>query len=148
MRNFFQKYMMFMQGRYGSDSLNKFLAVVLIVIWVINIFSGLFIWMLPWQAGMTIRIILSVLSLATAGFLVFRFLSRNINRRIAENRKFVSLYTPAKQWFKLNIRKFKERKEYKYVKCPDCKAQLRVKNIKGKHTICCPKCKKEFTKKI
>jgi VanZ family protein len=46
------------------------------------------------------------------------------------------------------IKKFKERKEFKYLKCPYCKAQLRVKNQKGSHGVRCPKCRSEFKVKI
>lgn len=148
MRNIYEKLAIFMQGRYGFDSLNKFLLTVFFIIWGVNIIGTLFLWLLPFGAAMTVRIVVSLLMLATFGIFLFRFLSRNINKRISENAKFKKIFTSVKQWFSLNIRKFKERKEYKYVKCPDCKAQLRVKNIKGKHTICCPKCKKEFVKKI
>ena len=38
MRNFFQKIMLFMQGRYGMDALNGCLLVLAAVIWTINIF--------------------------------------------------------------------------------------------------------------
>ncbi len=146
MRNFMQKFMNFMQGRYGSDSLNKFLFGSLIVMMIIRIFLSV-----PARFSFTVWIIqfaLFLLELAILSFLAFRFLSRNINKRSLENRQFLKLWTPVKAWFKLTVQKFKDRKEYRYLKCPVCKSQLRVKNKKGVHTIRCPRCKSEFNKKI
>lgn len=138
MQNFIQKLMIFMRGRYGTDTFNNFLFVVTLIIWFVNIFVF----------NNTASLILSLIQLAIFSYLIFRALSRNINRRCAENRKFLKIYNPAKNWFMLTKRKFKERKDFKYIKCPACKAQLRVKNQKGTHTVCCPKCKSEFKKKI
>lgn len=138
MRNLMQKIAVFMQGRYGTDKLNNSLFVLFLVLWVINAFVFHF-----WTS-----VILDVLELAVIGLIVFRSLSRNITKRSAENRRFLPIYNKITMWAKLNIRKFKERKEYKYLKCPVCKAQLRVKNRKGEHRVRCPKCRNEFNKKI
>ena len=138
MRSFFARFMNFMQGRYGLDSFGKFLFCVSLGIW----FIGIFVFHFP------ARLIIRLIGLAVAGYAVFRALSMNIVKRSAENRTFVKLYTPVKAWFKLTAQKFRDRKYYRYIKCPSCKAQLRVKNKKGKHTVCCPKCGREFEKKI
>ena len=50
--------------------------------------------------------------------------------------------------FAQSRRQFRERDTYRYLKCPSCKAQLRVRAIKGKHNVRCPKCGSEFEKKI
>lgn len=138
MRNLMQKFAIFMQGRYGMDTLNNFLLAVLFVLWIINIFV---FFTIP-------SLVLDLLELVVIGLIIFRMLSRNINKRSLENRKFVPVYNSVKNWFSLTIRKFKERKEFRYIKCPFCKAQLRVKNKKGKHTVHCPRCGREFDKKI
>ena len=90
---------MFMQGRYGMDSLNGCILIVAGILWLVNLF---------------VRPLVPSLVL----------------------------------WATESIRKFKERKEYKYLKCPFCKAQLRVRNQKGDHGVRCPKCRKEFRVKI
>lgn len=127
-----------MQGRYGFDKLNNTLFALFILIWFINIFVRN-----PYA-----RIVMLILEALTIVLLVFRMMSRNINKRAAENRKFAPVYDAVVGFFKLNYRKFKDRKEYRYIKCPICKAQLRVRNTKGKHTVRCPKCGSEFEKKI
>lgn len=138
MRNLMQKFMIFMQGRYGTDTLNNFILVVALVLWFINIFVFSFI----------ASTVISLFELSLLGLAIFRSLSRNITKRSAENRKFLPVYNSVKSWFKLSYRKFKDRKDFRYLKCPVCKAQLRVKNKKGVHTVSCPRCKSEFEKKI
>lgn len=138
MRNILQKFAIFMQGRYGTDTLNNCLLGVILVLWIVNIFVFNF----------TATLIIDLIQLAVIGLFIFRSLSRNIAKRSAENRKFLPFYDTVKNWCTLTWKKIKDRKEYRYLKCPVCKAQLRVKNRKGNHTVRCPKCGSEFNKKI
>ncbi|MBQ1453965.1 MAG: hypothetical protein IIZ23_08340 [Ruminococcus sp.] len=132
------KFMRFMQGRYGFDTLNGFLFILALLVHIANIF----VW------GYIPSIVLYAVSTALMGWAIFRSLSRNINMRSRENRIFRKAYDPVKKWALIRIRKFKERKDFKYIKCPACKAQLRVKNQKGQHGVRCPKCRYEFKVKI
>ena len=132
------KFMRFMQGRYGFDTLNGFLFIWALLVHIANIF----VW------GYIPSIVLYAVSTALMGWAIFRSLSRNINMRSRENRIFRKAYDPVKKWVLFQIRKFKERKDFKYIKCPACKAQLRVKNQKGQHGVRCPKCRYEFKVKI
>lgn len=127
-----------MQGRYGTDKLNNTLFVLFFVLWIVNIFVF----------NRTASYIIDIFELLVIALIIFRSLSRNITARSAENRKFLPVYNAVVGWFKLTVKKFKDRKDYRYVKCPVCKAQLRVKNKKGNHTVRCPRCGSEFNKKI
>ena len=138
MRNFFEKFMMFMQGRYGIDSLNGFILVLSFVIWTVNIFVF----------NRLAHYIIMVVQLLLVALFIFRMLSRNVTMRSAENRRFQKVYEPVKNWVQLTYKRIRDRKDYRYLKCPVCKAQLRVKNIKGRHNVRCPKCRSEFEKKI
>ena len=138
MRNFFERFMMFMQGRYGMDSLNGFILVLSFVIWTVNIFVF----------NRLAHYIIIVVQLLLVALFIFRMLSRNVTMRSAENRRFQKVYEPVKNWVQLTYKRIRDRKDYRYLKCPVCKAQLRVKNIKGRHNVRCPKCKSEFEKKI
>ena len=138
MQEFLQKIMVFMQGRYGHDQLNTSILVLVIILNLVNVFVF----------AIVPSTIISVIGYALIVYAVFRMLSRNIEKRKAENRVILPAYNAVANWVKLSIKKFRERKEYRYVKCPDCKAQLRVRNVKGKHTVKCPRCSKEFKKKI
>ena len=136
--SFFQRIRLFMQGRYGMDSLNVFILCVAGLVWLANIFVWAFV---P-------SLILWLVEMGLVALTIVRMLSRNINMRALENRRFQKIYTPVKEWVQLQIRKFRERKDYKYLKCPTCKAQLRVRNQKGDHGVRCPKCRTEFRVKI
>ena len=138
MQNFLQKVMMFMQGRYGSDQLNTSILAVVLLLTLVNTFVFNFI----------ASIIISLSVFALLGWATFRSLSRNIEKRRAENTAFLPVFNAVTGWVKLTIKKFRERKEYRYVKCPVCKSQLRVRNVKGSHTVRCPRCSNEFKKKI
>ncbi len=138
MRNFFQRLSAFMMGRNGIDRLNLFLLALVVTIGIVNIFVF----------NRIASLIVYGCQLAVMGLIVFRVLSQNITKRSAENRRYMKMRDAVVNFFTLNNRKFKERKEYKYIKCPHCKAQLRVKNKKGMHTVRCPRCGEQFKKKI
>lgn len=138
MMNFFQRFTAFMQGRYGLDTLNKFLLGFIFAVYIINFFVF----------NTVAHFIIFLINFLLLALVVFRMLSRNINRRSAENRAFVKVYEPVKNRIKFAIRRFRERDDYRYRKCPACKATLRVKNRKGTHTVRCPRCKYEFKTKI
>lgn len=137
MRNFLNKFYMFLQGRYGNDELNNTLFVLCIIIFIVSRFT-------PFYVGF----ILSLAELGILALIVFRFLSRNIYKRMAENKVILPAYRAVTDWFKLTYKRFRDGRTHRYYKCPKCKAQLRVKNVKGKHTIRCPKCGNQFEKKI
>lgn len=138
MRGLMQKIAVFMQGRYGNDRFNNFLYIVFFALWVVNIF----VW------NRTASLVIDLLMLAVIAYTLFRTLSRNINKRSIENRTFMQIFDSVKNWFTLTQKKFRDRKDFRYIKCPVCKAQLRVKNKKGNHVVRCPRCGSEFDKKI
>jgi len=72
--------------------------------------------------------------------------SRRIDRRRAENAKFMTVAGPAIRWFKLR-RTIHRDKEHRYFKCPNCGQQLRVPRGKGKITINCRNCGVSFEEK-
>lgn len=143
---FFYKIKQFMQGRAGVDNLN---IVIVAVAMIISLIMTLFrVSMFGWP-----RIIVYVL-LALA---FYRMLSRDIARRARENDKFMQLinrlrgnktYTHNGYDTQFTSPKPKrDTKNYKYLKCPNCKAQLRVPKGKGKINVTCPKCREKFKSK-
>lgn len=136
MRNLMYKFSMFMQGRYGYDQLNLALIVVALVV---DIIFGFFKY--PWS-------LLQLLSFGLICLAIYRALSRDIYKRSEENRKFLPIFNKITGWFKLTYKKFRDGKTHRYYKCPACKASLRVKYVKGTHTIKCPKCGNQFKKKL
>ena len=127
-----------MRGRYGFDELNGTMLALSIILSIISRFVFSF-----W-----VRMILELISLILFALCIFRSLSRNCYQRGKENDIFKPVFIKVKDFFKLTYKKFKDGRTHRYYKCPNCKAQLRVKNIKGKHTIRCPKCGHQFQKTI
>lgn len=138
MFRFIQKYMEFMRGRNGMDTLNRFLLGLSLFLWFVNIFVF----------NRLASLIIYLVELFILAWMIFRALSTNIVMRSKENRTFLKAYNPIKSKIKFEIKKFKERKDFKYLKCPFCKVQLRVKNQKGNHGVKCPKCGGKFEVKI
>lgn len=134
MRNFLYKIAQFMDGRYGHDKLNTALFIFWAVLQIIWMFTRF------WVVG--------ILDLLVIALIIYRSMSKNIQKRMYENRKFLSFTDKAKKKFELLKKMWKDRKTHRYIKCPYCKAQLRVKNEKGSHQVHCPKCNEYFSKKI
>lgn len=128
-----QQFRKFMEGRNGSDQL---LFALLIIYWPFSLaarFTG-------------IRIFDS-LALACLVFAIFRFLSKNKDRRRAENQQFLQLWQPFARWAGQYLRRIREFKTHRYFKCPGCNQTLRLPAGKGKITIRCPKCDTTFDKR-
>lgn len=134
MNNLRTKFIRFMYGRYGVDSLYYALFAVWGVITVINIFA---------QSA-----VLSVLGTVSAVWMIWRSLSRNIQKRRAENEKYMILRRPVKSWLILQRDRIRDRKTARYRKCTHCSAIVKLPVKKGKHTVVCPKCGGRFDVRI
>ncbi len=134
MRNIFSRMAQFMQGRYGNDKLNNFILAVAGILYLINLFAR--------------SSIMIVIILLLAGLTVFRALSTNINKRVYENHRFTELFTSVKDFFKRQYLKVRDFKTHRYIRCPYCKAQLRLKKRTGVQQIHCPRCGQDFKKNI
>lgn len=77
MRSFLYKFAMFMQGRYKMDHLNYVLLIASLLLSFINVFPR--------------SLIIYFFELLFLVLFFFRFLSKNIYKRGAENRKFLSI---------------------------------------------------------
>ena len=133
-RNFLQKAAEFMQGRYGHDKLNTLIWILAAALYVINIFAR--------------SPILMIIVLLLGALAIFRSLSTNITKRMYENNRFVSIYTAVADFFKRQYMKIRDFKTHRYLRCPYCKAQLRLKKRTGVQHIHCPKCGEDFNKNI
>ena len=134
MRNFFYRITSamarFMYGRNGTDQLNLALLVVYLIICVLQMVLARI------KAAM---VILNLLAIALAALVLFRVFSRNLDRRRAENARFLSWWTPLKNRA-AGARQRRQDKEHKYFTCDGCKTICRVPAGKGKIEITCPKC--------
>jgi uncharacterized C2H2 Zn-finger protein len=80
-------------------------------------------------------------------YTVFRMFSRNAASRAAENTAFLNVKNRVFAYFNRYKTRYRQRKTYKFYRCPACKQQLRLPRGKGTIVIHCPKCNATFQKK-
>ena len=123
----------FMQGRHGADNLGMFTLLAGLVISLLSTF---------------LRVpVLSFLGIALYVITLFRMFSRNHEKRMAENRKYIELTSGWKTKLSQFIKRTKNRRDYKYFKCPNCKVLLRMKRGSGEKDITCVRCGFQFKQK-
>ena len=122
----------FMAGRYGTDQLNNTMIITYVVLYLISIFTR-------WSVLYWIALVLVFVTL-------FRTMSRRLDRRRAENAKFLQLIRPMNRKFK-NLKVRVRDKDHRYFKCPNCKQQMRVPRGKGRITVHCRSCGATFEEK-
>lgn len=123
----------FMAGRYGTDQLTMALLGVYVVLYI--------------TAQLIRWIPLAWIALLLLFYAFFRTLSRNTAARYRENQWFLRYWNRISGWFRRLSLTVKDRRKYRYYKCPHCSSKLRVPKGKGKIEITCPVCKTRFIKK-
>ena len=123
LRNFFE-------GRQGMDELSKALfwcglAALLLSGLCINLLSGVLSTILSW------------LGLAAVIFCFVRAFSRRLVQREAENSAFLAMRAKRRREWEARKDRFRQRKNYKFFKCPGCGTVLRVPRGKGRIHISC-----------
>ncbi len=134
MNNFKTKFIRFMYGRYGVDQLYYALFAAWGVTAMINCLVN--------------SVVLSVLGAVLAVWMIWRSLSRNIQKRRAENERFLILWKPVQSWLILQRDKIRDRKTARYRSCTHCRAIVKLPVKKGRHTVICPRCKERFDVRI
>lgn len=126
------KFAKFMQGRYGVDSLSRFIAVVMLILIVLNWF---------------VRIpFCNIITMAALIVLYFRMFSRDIQKRYAENQKFLQFRDGVYNFFANFKSNVAQAKDYHIYKCPHCNQKIRIPRGKGHIMVRCPRCGYEFAK--
>ena len=109
----------FMQGRNGADDINRVLILVILVTAVLSM-----IFKLPW---------LYIATWVLFGIYLFRYFSRNIEKRYAECKWCAN-------FLKLWKMRFTDGKEHSYFMCRRCSKVIRVPKHRGKLEVRCPEC--------
>ena len=122
----------FMAGRYGGDQLNLFLIALYLVLYVASLFTRL--------------LILELLGTVVLVVSLLRTLSRNVERRRAENARFLQMVRPIQRWWTTSRARAHD-KEHRYFKCPNCGQNMRVPRGKGRITVHCRTCGCAFEEK-
>ncbi len=136
------KFLKFMYGRYGVDEFGRSMLITAIVLSVVGMIINLF------KIGFWISFSLSTISTILMVYIIYRAFSRNINKRVLENHKFLGRTAKIRNYFRFCKTRYKDRKSFSYVKCPNCKNYSRVPKGKGKIKITCRVCKKQFEKNV
>ena len=134
----------FLYGRYGADELYS----ALFLIEIILLFIGSILTVLGRNLPV-LSVISVILYVAAFGLLVwamFRFFSRNIEKRRRENAA----------WLKFKSRVGKKRKPplppdtppHIFRACPKCRSVLRLPRQVGRHRVKCPRCGASFGVKV
>ena len=122
--------MNFMQGRHGADNLGMFTLLAGLACSLLGSFTGFGI--------------LSLLGTALYFVTIFRMFSKNDEKRIEENRKYIELTSGWKLKSRQFVKRLKNSREYRYFRCPECKQLLRLKRGTGEKEITCARCKHQF----
>ena len=123
----------FMIGRNGTDQLSMAMLIAGIVLSLLTAITKLGIF--------------NLLGLIVLILTIFRMFSRNLEKRRAENQKFVNFRANFGTNAKQLMNRLKSMKKYKYFKCPQCGARLRLPRKVGEVTVTCGKCKNQFKQK-
>ncbi len=121
-----------MSGRYGMDEIGHVIYVLGILVYAVGLIRRN-------QSLFVFSFMIFMVSLTRA-------FSRNIEVRRRENQRYLTF-----RW-KLISRIIgkgnrRDRKNYRYFRCPECGQSLRVPRGKGKIEVTCPHCKKVFDKR-
>ena len=123
----------FMAGRYGADALSQGIIIAGLVLFLLAVFTrvGLF----------------SLLAMALYIWAIFRMYSRNGEKRAQENARYLAATRKLRTSVNQALTRLKNRKKYRYFRCPSCGQQLRVPKGKGKITVTCRSCGAVFQEK-
>lgn len=131
-----EKFMRFMQGRYGvygPDLLNRFLMGMAMALMILSLFVR--------------RDVVYWTAFALLAYAYFRMFSKNYSKRYAENQAFVKHTAKLRGYIGIQKNMMRQRKTHHIYKCPGCGQKIRIPRGKGKIAVRCPKCGAEFIKK-
>ena len=117
-----EKFIRFMNGRNGMDELARAESWVVMILLVVSIFTR--------------SAILDILAIGLMIHMYFRVFSRNVNKRYAENQKFLNARYEWTVKAERRKKRFAQRKQ-----------EVRVPRGHGKICITCPKCREQFVRR-
>lgn len=134
MGKFTDKVQKFFYGRNGNDKLNNFIFFLYIVLLIVYLFVQ----------HISLIIIATVLLFIN----IYRMLSKKLYVRQKENAIYIKITSSIKRPFLRFFHRIRDRKTHVYKRCPNCKRVLKLRKVKGTHTVKCPICANHFNIKI
>ena len=131
----------FMDGRYGADAFGRFLSIAGCCTIAVALLTRIT------EKSGSLSALFGGVSLALVGFCYFRILSRDYNRRAAENQRYLNARDKVTGWFRLQKDCFRQRRDYAFYRCPSCHQMVRVPKGKGRIRITCRRCGYAFERK-
>ncbi len=123
-----------MIGRYGVDYLSLDSLRVAIFIFIVGLFIR--------------HPVVSAIGMAFVIFAYYRAFSKNLEKRRAENYRYMPFRQKLLKPFQRTKKRFADGKHYRFYRCEHCGSDLRVPKGKGKVAITCPKCGHKFEKRV
>ncbi len=120
----------FMYGRYGADHLSRAIVTVSLVLLILG--------------NLTASLLLIWLSFAGYVYMIFRTFSRNIDKRSQENQAYLDKTAKWHTEYSQFKVRWRNRKQYKYFKCPQCRTRMRLTRGVGEKQITCRNCQHTF----
>lgn len=124
------KFRRFMVGRYGTDELNQFLSILILVFFVINIITRS-------------RIFYGLEALCLL-LIYIRMFSKNTSKRFQENQKYLHYRFYVEESMKKLRFQLQQGRKYKIFRCPGCGQKIRIPRGHGKIQIHCRACGNDF----
>lgn len=134
MGKFTDKVQRFFYGRNGNDKLNNFIFFLYLVLLIVYLFVH----------HISLIIIATILLIIN----IYRMLSKKLYVRQKENAIYIKITSSIKLPFLRFFHRIRDRKTHVYKKCPNCKRVLKLRKVKGTHTVKCPICANHFNIKI
>ena len=144
----------FMQGRNGVDAFAKFLNrssfIFLITAIICSIFALAFTRHGLTTAALVFRILYFVFYAVGFSILIwcnYRVFSRKVAARQKENTRYLYRRQRILRFIENKKQEWKDRKTYRYFKCPKCGQRMRAPRSKGKIRVTCSSCSNIFITK-
>ncbi len=131
-----QKFMQFMYGRNGVDLFSRFLTYLALALLVLRLIIRGAVGNVMWYLAIAVLI-----------YAYFRIFSRNLSKRRAENAKYYQYRTKVINGFQDWRDRRRQSRDFKFFRCPSCRAMLRVPRGKGRIRVTCRKCGTAFERK-
>lgn len=120
----------FMYGRYGADQFSRAIVTASLILLIVSNLTGM--------------LLLYYLSFAGYVYAVFRMFSRNLQKRAQENEAYLNKTSKWRTEYAQAKVRWRNRKQYKYFKCPQCRARMRLTRGVGEKQITCRNCQHTF----
>jgi len=131
--NLTYRFRVFMRGRYGIDTLSRFLSICSLIFLILSYLFGV-----P---------VFYYIAAALLIWAYFRCFSKNLDKRGRELCSFLKLKNRTVAYISRRKKMFADRKTHKFFKCKTCGTYSRVPRGKGKIKITCGVCKNTMTKR-